>query len=244
MLAITLTTRFFLPVSVWLCFIMLTAKSSLSAAEGLSFQQSRIETKVAADAKTVTVPYLFKNDTARTITIKRYVSACSCLSAKVKGGKLSYKPGEQGEIKVVFDLGNFSGLVEKTVMIWTTEDDDNKPSSILSVVIDIPVLFELSPKTTFWNQSGESGSKTIRLVVNNAEPIRILEHSVTNKNFSYELKTIKDGFEYALVVEPRDLSTPAFGMIKLTTDSENPRYRRQMAFVCVRRQGQVPTAKP
>lgn len=244
MLAITLTARLLLPVSIWLCFMMMAVESSLFAAVGLSFQQSRIETKVAADAKTVTIPYFFKNNTARIITIKRYDSACSCLSAKVKGGKLSYKPGEQGEIKVAFDLGNFSGLVEKTVMIWTTEDDDNKPSSILSVVIDIPVLFELSPKTTFWNQNGESGPKTIRLMVNNAEPIRILEHSVTNKNFSYELQTIKDGFEYALVVDPKDVSTPAFGMIKLTTDSENPRYRRQMAFVCVRRQGQVPTAKP
>lgn len=238
-----LTIRPVLPVAVLICLLVSTG-SSLFGADGLNFQQSRIETAVAPDAKTVTVPYFFKNDTDRTLTIKRYDSACSCLSAKVRGGKLSYEPGEQGEIKVVFDLGNFSGLVEKTVMIWTTEDEDNKPSSILSVVINIPVLFEVNPKTTFWDQNGVNGSKVINLKVNSAEPIRIVEHSATNQNFSYQLQTIKEGFEYALLVEPKDISTPAFGMIKIATDSATPRYRRQMAFVCVRRQDAVPAVKP
>ena len=243
MIRITITSLGILPVALMLCFFVI-AESSLQGADGLSFQQSRIETTVAPDAKTVTVPYFFKNDTHRTLTIKRYDSACSCLSAKVKGGKLSYEPGEHGQIKVVFELGNFSGLVEKTVMIWTTEDGEDKPSSILSVVINIPVLFEVTPKTVFWNQNGEGGSKTIQLKVNSPEPIRILEHSATNKRFSYELQTIKEGFEYELVVEPTDLSTPAFGMIKLTTDSATTRYRRQMAFVCVRRQDKVVVPKP
>ena len=244
MIETTAKVRPHLSVTLGLCLMVILAELSLFAADGLSFQQSRIETKVAADAKTVTVPYLFKNDSDRTITIKRYDSACSCLSAKVKGGKLSYKPGEQRENKVVFDLGNFPGLVAKNNLIWTTNDDDNKPSSILSVVIDIPMLFELHPKTTFWDQNGGSEPKTIKLRVNSPEPIRILEHSVTNKSFSYELRTLKEGFEYVLVVEPKDVSTPAFGMIKLTTDSANPRYRRQMAFVCVRRQNKVPSVKP
>ena len=75
-------------------------------------------------------------------------------------------------------------------------------------------------------------------------PIHILEHGATNNNFDYELKTIKEGFEYQLVVKPKDSSTPAFGMIKLTTDSLIPRYRRQMAFVCVRRQPAPASTQP
>jgi len=223
--------------SLALLFLMtLAAGSSLYGADGLSFAENRIEVSVAPEAKTVTVPYFFANNTDRPITIKRYDSACSCLSAKVKGGKLNYQPGEQGEIRVVFELGTFSGLVEKTVLIWTTEDDDKEPSSILSVVINIPVLFEVNPKTSFWEQHGEGLAQVIELKINGPEPIHILEHGASNENFDYELKTIKEGFEYQLVVKPKDSSTPAFGMIKLTTDSLIPRYRRQMAFVCVRRQ--------
>ena len=235
----------FAQLPVWLlavtCFFSLG--NVLRGEEGLSFEQTRIEMAVAPDAKTVTVPYVFSNRTERAITIKRYDSACSCLSAKIKGGKLVYKPGESGEIKVTFELGTFFGLVEKTVFIWTTGDPDEKPSTVLSVVLDIPVLFEVNPKTVFWQQNGEAKPQIIKLTVNNPAPIHILEHSVTNKNFRYRLNTIEQGRKYELVVEPLDVSIPALGMIKLTTDSSIPRYHKQMAFVCVRREGSVPLAR-
>lgn len=227
--------------------VFVAAESSASAAAaspGLTFVKNRIELTVDPDAKMVTVPYYFENKTDRTISIARYDSACSCLSAKVKGDKLSYKPGEKGEMKIDFELGNFSGLVEKTVLLWTTDDADESPSTVLTVALTIPVLFEVNPKTVFWDQNGEKTSQVIRLTVNNPDPIRILSHAGTNANFVYELKTIREGREYELVVKPKDLSKPAFGMIKLATDSMIPRYQRQMAFVCVRRQPASPPAVP
>ena len=111
---------------------------------------------------------------------------------------------------MVFELGTFSGLVEKTVLIWTTEDDDKEPSSILSVVINIPVLFEVNPKTSFWEQHGEGLAQVIELKINGPEPIHILEHGASNENFDYELKTIKEGFEYQLVVKPKGLKHSRF----------------------------------
>lgn len=209
--------------------------------KGLTFTKNRIEVTSKPDAKTITVPYTFENKTKRVITIARYDSACSCLSAKVKGGKLVYKPGEKGEMKVDFELGSFSGLVEKTVLLWTTDDGEQRPSSVLTVALTIPVLFEVTPKTVFWEQNGSKEPKSFKLKVDNAKPIRILNHSGTNANFAYELKVIRDGWEYELVVTPKDVSLPAFGMIKLVTDSSIARYQRQMAFVCVRRAAGAPT---
>lgn len=228
------------PIALLLVMAMAGLSLPLAAAEGLTFIQNRVEMKVAPHAKKVTVPYHFENKTQRTITIARYDSACSCLSAKVKGGKLVYQPGEKGEMKVDFELGSFAGLVEKTVLIWTTDDAKDKPSSVLQVVLDIPVLFEVNPKTVFWDQNGDKDPRVIKLLVNAPNPIHILDHSGTNDNFSYELKTVRDGMEYDLVVTPKDVTTAAFGMIKLRTDAAIPRYQRQMAFVCVRRQGSKP----
>lgn len=227
---------------IWLA--VLVAAPAVIAATGLTFVENRIELTVAPDAKSVTVPYHFENKTKRTITIARYDSACSCLSAKVKGDKLVYEPGEKGEMKVDFELGSFSGLVEKTVLLWTTDDADETPSSVLNVALTIPVLFEVNPKTVFWDQNGEKKSQGITLKVNDTDPIHILSHEGTNANFAYELKTIRDGWEYELVVTPKDMSLPAFGMIKLSTDSSIPRYQRQMAFVCVRRQPASPPIAP
>lgn len=218
--------------------------SSAADPAGLSFVKNRIELTVAPEAKMVTVPYFFENKTDQSISIARYDSACSCLSAKVKGDKLTYKPGEKGEMKIDFELGNFSGLVEKTVLIWTSNDAEQSPSSVLTVALTIPVLFEINPKTVFWDQNGEKTSQVIKLTVNDKKPIHILSHKGTNPQFAYELKTIRDGSEYELVVTPKDLSKPAFGMIKLGTDSAIPRYKRQMAFVCVRRQPASPPVAP
>ena len=61
--------------SLAILFLMtLAAGSSLYGANGLSFDESRIEVTVAPEAKTVTVPYFFTNNTDRTITIKRKTS--------------------------------------------------------------------------------------------------------------------------------------------------------------------------
>ncbi|MFK7909256.1 MAG: DUF1573 domain-containing protein, partial [Akkermansiaceae bacterium] len=169
---------------------------------GFTFIKNKVAVTAAPDATKVTVPYQFENKTDRTLTIAKYDSACSCLSAKVKGSKLVYKPGEKGEIRVQFAIGTFSGTVEKTVLLWTTEDPDDKPSTVMTVELTIPVLFEVAPMTLLWEQNEKAKAKTIKLKVNNDKPIRILEHSGSNKDFPYELKTIREGWEYELIVTP------------------------------------------
>lgn len=209
--------------------------SNLSAKEGFTFIKNKIAVTAKPDATKVTVPYHFENKTDRTLTIARYDSACSCLSAKVSKSKLIYKPGEKGEIRVQFAIGSFSGTVIKTVLLWTTDDEDDKPSTVMSVELTIPVLLELEPTSLLWNQNEEPKAKTIKLRVNNDKPIRIIEHAGTNEDFLYNLKTIREGWEYELEVTPKNTDAPSFGMIKVTTDATIPRYKKQQAFVCVKR---------
>jgi hypothetical protein len=207
----------------------------VSAKQGFTFISNKVAVTAKPDATKVTVPYHFENKTSRTLTIAKYDSACSCLSAKVKGSKLVYKPGEKGEIRVQFAIGSFSGTVEKTVLLWTTEDPDDKPSTVMTVELTIPVLFEVDPMTLLWEQGEKATAKSIKLKVNHKNPIRIVSHSGSNKDFPYEMKTIREGWEYELVVTPTSTKTPGFGMIKITTDSPIPRYKRQQAFVCIKR---------
>lgn len=202
---------------------------------GLTFVSDRVSVTVKPDAKKVSLPFDFENKTKRTIKIASYDSACSCISARIQKGKMSYEPGEKGKIVVDFALGSFSGLQEKTLMLWTTDDTPEKPSSILTSVITIPLLFEISPTTLFWDQHGDGKPQSLTIKVHNDKPIKILKDSGTNKNFPYEIKTIRDGWEYEIVVTPQSVDTPGMGMIKLTTDSPIARYQRQQAFVCVKR---------
>lgn len=216
-------------------FVLFTLAPCLAAKEGFTFISNKIAVTAKPDATKVTVPYHFENKTDRVLTIAKYDSACSCLSAKVKGSKLVYKPGEKGEIRVQFALGSFSGKVEKTVLLWTTDDPEETPSTVMTVELTIPVLFQVEPMTLLWDQNQTPEPKTIKIKVNHDKPIRITGHMCSNKEFPYTLKTIREGWEYELVVTPTSTAEPGFGMIKLTTDSPIPRYQRQQAFVCVTR---------
>lgn len=217
-------------------FLCLVA-TPLLAAGGFTFESERVEVTVKPDAKMVSIPFEFTNKTDRPLTIARYDSACSCISARVTRplGKMTYKPGEKGQIMVDFELGSFSGFQKKTLLLWTKDDPAQKPSTVLTSAITIPELFKITPKTMFWDLNGPQMPKAIRIKVDHDQPIHIRSHAGSNDNFPYTVKTIRDGWEYEVVVTPQATDTPGMGILKFTTDSPIKRYQRQQAFVSVRR---------
>lgn len=215
--------------------ILVAPATDLFAQRGFTFIKDKVAVTAKPGDEKVTVPYHFVNNTRRTLTIAKYDSACSCLSAKVKGSKLVYKPGEKGEIRVDFAIGAFSGTVEKTVLLWTTDDPEERPSTVMTVELTIPVLVEVTPTTLFWDKGSEPKPQTVKIKINHDKPINITFHESTSKDFSYEFKTIRAGWEYEIIVTPASTDAPGFGMIRMRTDSDIPRYQRQQAFVCVRR---------
>ena len=217
-------------------FLLLTLLATLSsnAESPLSFDSLKKSVTVEANALKTTVPYTFENTSKNTVTISRWDSACSCLNARIKGSKMTYKPGEKGEIRIDFELGSFSGTQAKTVMLWTEKDSAASPSIILTAAVTIPTLFEISPKSLVWDMNDTKEPKTFKIKVHDDKPINISNHNGTNDTFPYTIKTIKEGWEYEITVTPSDVSTPSIGMIKINTDSKIKRYQRQQAFVYVR----------
>ena len=220
---------------IYLIISCLLGLASLSLAKGLSFETKRIDVTVAADAESVIVPFKFENKTNKPLTIARYDTACACLKSKVKGGKMTYAPGEKGEMELYFDLGKFSGTVNKSLMLWTTDDAAEEPSAILTSYITIPVLFEITPVTTTWESGGKNTQKTIKLRVKDKKPMHLKKCKGTSANFDYELVTVREGWEYELKVTPRDMSKAAFGIFKIQTDSKIARYKNMMSYAVVKK---------
>lgn len=219
----------------YLTTLLLTIISISTVHAELTFKSKRADVSVAADAKEVTIPFYFQNKTKKPITIARMDTACSCLYSKVKDKKMTYQPGEKGEIEVRFELGKFSGEVNKSLLLWTTDDAAESPSSVLTSYITIPKLFVVTPVTTFWKLGEKTVTKTVRLKVTDKKPIKINKHSITSSNFSYELVTIRDGWEYELKITPKDTSKTGFGILKIKTDSKISRYKTIMAYCCVKK---------
>lgn len=202
---------------------------------GLDFPEVLKEIHAPADAKTVAADFEFTNRSDKAVSVVKYDAACSCMSVKIKDGKLRYAPGESGLIRAEFDMGNFSGVVDKVVAVWLDDDPAEAPSMALTVRVHIPVLVSIEPKTLKWNLGGEDQAQTIRIEMNHSSPIHVTGMTSSSAAFKPELKTIQEGKRYELIVTPTDINTPGLGILRIETDCEITRHRTQQAFAVVRK---------
>ncbi|MDP3848871.1 MAG: DUF1573 domain-containing protein [Luteolibacter sp.] len=208
--------------------------ASLQAA-GLDFPHTLKEIHAPADAKTITADFEFTNLSDKAVRVVKYDAACSCMAVKIKGGKLRYGPGESGLVRADFEMGNFSGTVDKVVSLWLDGDPADKPSVTLTVRVHIPVLVMLEPKTLKWELHGGKDAQRIRITMNDVKPIRVTAISSSSPAFHPELKTIEEGKHYELVITPTEVDSPGLGIFRIETDCVVERHRIQQAFGVVRK---------
>lgn len=217
-----------------LTLLALLASHSLCYA-GLEFDEILKEVQMTPDQHATHIDFTFKNTSPEPVKIAKYDAACSCTSVQVKGGKLIYKPGESGTIRAHFDMGNFSGTVEKSIQLWLDDDPANNPSILLTGRIHIPVLINLEPKTLNWDLRAKPEPKTITVTIQHEKPIHLLKVSAANDAFSIDHKEIENGKSYEITVTPNSTEIPAMAIVQIKTDCEIKRHANQRAFAVIRK---------
>ena len=215
-------------------FFSLALAGFLQAA-GLTFEKELVEVHAPPDAKSVVADFKFENKTDKPVTIAKFDKTCSCISVQVSDGKLNYAPGETGVIRAAFDMGNFSGVVDKTVVLWFDKDPEDKPSRILTVRVNIPVLVVMNEKTLKWAIGSKPEAQKIDVTMAYSKPIKIVSTSCTSENFKIEMKTLEEGKHYELLVTPLDTKDAGLAIIRLETDCDIARHKILQAFAVIRR---------
>jgi len=217
-------------------FAILIFLAALGTVRGdLVFPEKLKEVHAPPDARVVTVDFPFVNTGDKPATIKKYDAACSCIGAKIKDGKLTYAPGEKGLIRTTFSMGNFSGVVDKSLQIWVDGDAKDKASIVLTVRVHIPELVKIEPKTLKWAVGEAPAPKSIVIKMNYEKPIKVLGVNGSNENFTQKLETIEEGKEYKITVTPAATSTPGIGVLRIETDCPIARHKIRQAFLVIRR---------
>jgi hypothetical protein len=204
-------------------------------AGGLEFTETLKEVDAGADATLVTTEFSFTNKGDKPASITKSDSGCSCLKIEISGGKLKYAPGESGVVRTTFEMGNFSGTVDKMVALWIDDDPVDNPSTRLTVRIHIPVLVELEPKTLKWDLGTKADPQIIRIQMAEGKSIRVTGVTSSSESFACELKTVEKGEKYDLIVTPRNIDTPGMTVIRVETDCAISKHRVQQAFAVVRK---------
>jgi hypothetical protein len=204
-------------------------------AGGLEFTETLKEVDAGADATLVTTEFSFTNKGDKPASITKSDSGCSCLKIEISGGKLKYAPGESGVVRTTFEMGNFSGTVDKMVALWIDDDPVDNPSTRLTARVHIPVLVELEPKTLKWDLGTKADPQIIRIQMAEGKSIRVTGVTSSSESFACELKTVEKGEKYDLIVTPRNIDTPGMTVIRVETDCAISKHRVQQAFAVVRK---------
>ena len=217
-----------LPLLCWLAACLPLAAGTLK------FEQTKKDVTVGNDDKTVTVDFDFKNEGASDASIEKYDAGCPCATVGVKDSKMTYKPGETGTVRIVFDLGMVPGTMDKAVAIYLKGDPINHPSVTLTSHIVVPSLVEVEPKSLMWDVGSKPEPKTVTVTMKHSEPIKIVSMSGADPRFKQELKTIEEGKKYEVVITPASTEKVGMGVVHLETDCKIDRHRSQRVFMVVR----------
>lgn len=209
------------------CLFLVVCAASVQA--HLKFDQEPLEVRPQPEQDQVEATFSFRNISDKPVRVTGLESTCSCLEASVD--KETYQPGEKGTGKAVFKVSNFVGRHEKTLHIYT--DDSANPDNVLNTVIDVPVVVEIEPKVLKWSLGEAPVPKTFTIRMVGETPIHIKNVNSTRDSVSFEKVEINPGREYQITVTPKNTEKVVIGALRIETDSQYPRYARQMAFYSI-----------
>jgi len=181
--------------SFQLISVLLLAGSAVAA--GLDWESTTQDIKVHPLQATAVVTFGFINAGSNAVNILDVKSDCGCLSGQTD--KMTYEPGESGAVKATFDLKGRTGPQRKQLLVITDESEALPVS--LTVTTTIPAAYDISPQRLTW-VGGQRGSQTFTLINVTKTPYRLEKAVSPQEGICVELKPIREGFEYALVVTP------------------------------------------
>lgn len=172
-----------------LCFAVMAAavSSSVEAELVWSSKEARLEA-LAGELKPLQATYAFKNEGDDLVTIIAVKPSCGCTTTELE--KLTYEPGESGEIRVDFEVGDRVGNQVKEVVIRT--DSSRSPVTTLTLRVDIAKPIELKPKLLLWDVGEPREPKQITLTTAVGHRIEIPEIVLASDVARIHVEEIRD----------------------------------------------------
>jgi hypothetical protein len=167
---------------------------STAAFGGIAWQQDTIRLKAHPAQVATEAVFHFSNTGDEAVSIDDVIVTCGCMNAKPT--QPSYAPGEAGSLRIMMDLRNREGKLHKTLRVKTS----NGRERVLTVKVDIPSAYLIDTRIISWAKGDASKEKTIRLTNPNTMPIALRSITSSHDGLSAELKAVREGFEYTVVV--------------------------------------------
>ncbi len=164
--------------------------------------------------KTAVAHFKYKNTGDKPVTITDVHPSCGCTTAAL--AKNVVEPNESGEITATFNIGDRSGVQNKTITVRT--DDSPEAATILKLTATIPQLLQIQPVFVYWSAQDELKPKTITATVGGDFPVTNLKITSTDKSIATEVVPNKEKKEFQIVVTPQEAGRPINASLKIEPD--------------------------
>jgi hypothetical protein len=196
--------------------------TSLLAVDGpnIQFQATTYDFGKVKQGEVVRHDYIFTNTGNAVLEILGVKPGCGCTTAGTWDKTVD--PGKTGSIPLQFNSAGFGGTVSKSATVTCNVTGHSNLVLVLSGNVWRPV--EITPTMAMFQIDGENQTnqtKVLKILSNIDEPISITEVTNSNKSFSAEVKTIKEGkeFELHITAEPPFTQPTTFSQISIKTSS-------------------------
>ena len=199
-------------MKVWLVILPLLFTPPIARA-GLKWEHLRADLAPGPKDKIVETTFPFVNDGPTTVTIEAVKSSCGCTTTALE--KMVYAPGEKGELKARFDIGQRRGVQAKTISVKLQNDPT---PTILTLAVTIAEPMKLQPALVVWEKGEANKAKAMTLAALPGQAIRAVKVTSSDPRMRATVETTKEGENYTINIVPD--STETAGFATLTIDAE------------------------
>lgn len=147
---------------------------------------------------------------------------CDCTKVRISGSRLTAE----------VDTRTFDRDVEKTI----TAETENGEEVTLRMQFRVPQAIQLSARSLVWKRGAAPTPQVLRITLPKGSTItHITDAALSGDAFDYTPKVVKKGREYTVICTPRSTAGATLNRLVLTTDSPDPRYRRQIIYLQVKK---------
>ena len=166
--------------------------------------------------------FVFKNTGDAVLELTDVRPGCGCTAAGEWDRRV--EPGASGKIPIAFRSTGFSGPVTKGVTVTCNDPKQGVVTLTLRGKVSVPL--QVNPPSAMFQfdpDAATSETKVIKIIGNLAQPLTLSEPHWSNRAFRVELKPVKPGKEYDLLVStvPPLGSNSISAPITLTTSYSN-----------------------
>lgn len=182
------------------------------------FESKTVEKTAALMDEKLVAEYKYSNTGKSTVTILSLKASCNCTVGKLESNVI--KPGASGVVTVTFPIGNRRGTLINTITVVT--DDPAHSNAILRFLTMIPEAVHVEPQFLYWAHGDKPLPKQFKVTAPSSVPVHVLQVTSSNPLFKASVKTVKDGAEYVITVEPTQTKESAKTVLSIETDINVP----------------------